>query len=147
MRGASIGIFVILAVIGVVISGCLGSGDNAVKDKKGPYSYVPGPVDTNPDMSDPYKVVEEAVDAIKANDYKAFERLLSPDFKAQIGGDENLKQLVQKQHDKMFEKRAGNDVRINNFADEKNKFYINDRRTSNEVSVTNLGDVWLIDEW
>lgn len=146
MRGASIGIFIILAVIGAAISGCI---DTPAKEipAKGPYSYVPGPVNPNPDMGDPYKVVEEAVDAIKANDYKAFERLLSPEFKAQIGGDENLKQLVQEQHDKMFEKRVTDIIDIKKALREENKFYIDANGRVEDALVVKVGKEFHIEEW
>lgn len=121
----------------------------SVDHPTGPYSYVPQPVHAV-DMGDPYKVVEAAVDAIKANDADAFGKLVSPDFMAQIGGEAGLNGFVQKQHDKMFEvKMAGDDLQINEALNEENHFYLTSRISgrTEDANVVNLGNEFRIAEW
>ncbi len=177
MKGAGIGIFIILAVIGAAISGCVSSGDNAAKEKTtetppdsslsahekilieskkqdpnvtevSSYGYVPQPVDANPDLSDPYKLVEEAVDAIAVNDYKAFEKLITPYFRQKIGDDDELRGFVWRLHDDMFLGKAGKEkmVDINVFED-KSKAFISYQTGTEGIRLENAGGTWRIEEW
>lgn len=155
-------LIIVLTVLVITgISGCLGSDDTSSKDKIGgkifaketphPESFSIVPSEINLDnlnydaiYKDKYKVVEIAVAALGQNRADVFEKLVSPDFK---GSNHDINRFVGgKYYEWDRDTGVKRPIAIREAATEKDAFFVEAARATDEIKLSNYNGMWLIDD-